>query len=403
MIGTFLPLLIVLLVIASFMRGDFALTLIYLVVGALVAGLWWSRRALTQLQMKRQFADHAFLGERVKINLHVQNKGWLPLLWLELRETLPVALVGPNSFQSVIHLGPRGEANFEYAVDARKRGYYRIGPLSISTGDILGLSDSLQAQTQPEALIVYPKIIPFTSVDIPSQSPQGTLRHTLPLFEDPTRVFGKRGYTSGDSLRRIDWKSSAASGRLQVKLFEPSIALETFVVLNLNAEDYYYRNRIDSTELAIVIAASISNWIVSQKQMVGLMVNGRDPLTSDGRPQPIPPRKGKRHMMRLLEMLARIESNDTSALVPLIQEQRYQLPWGTTLIVITGEASDALLDELYQARRSGQNAIVILAGSGPSEESILRRAKTYGIAVYSMATERDLKIWMRETRGARSS
>lgn len=403
MVGTFLPLLIVLLVIASFMRGDFALTLIYLVVGALVAGLWWSRRALTQLQMKRQFADHAFLGERVKINLHVQNKGWLPLLWLELRETLPVALVGPNSFQSVIHLGPRGEANFEYAVDARKRGYYRIGPLSISTGDILGLSDSLQAQTQPEALIVYPKIIPFTSVDIPSQSPQGTLRHTLPLFEDPTRVFGKRGYTSGDSLRRIDWKSSAASGRLQVKLFEPSIALETFVVLNLNAEDYYYRNRIDSTELAIVIAASISNWIVSQKQMVGLMVNGRDPLTSDGRPQPIPPRKGKRHMMRLLEMLARIESNDTSALVPLIQEQRYQLPWGTTLIVITGEASDALLDELYQARRSGQNAIVILAGSGPSEESILRRAKTYGIAVYSMATERDLKIWMRETRGARSS
>lgn len=403
MVGTFLPLLIVLLVIASFMRGDFALTLIYLVVGALVAGLWWSRRALTQLQMKRQFADHAFLGERVKINLHVQNKGWLPLLWLELRETLPVALVGPNSFQSVIHLGPRGEANFEYAVDARKRGYYRIGPLSISTGDILGLSDSLQAQTQPEALIVYPKIIPFTSVDIPSQSPQGTLRHTLPLFEDPTRVFGKRGYTSGDSLRRIDWKSSAASGRLQVKLFEPSIALETFVVLNLNAEDYYYRNRIDSTELAIVIAASISNWIVSQKQMVGLMVNGRDPLTSDGRPQPIPPRKGKRHMMRLLEMLARVESNDHSALVPLIQEQRYQLPWGTTLIVITGEASDALLDELYQARRSGQNAIVILAGSGPSEESILRRAKTYGIAVYSMATERDLKIWMRETRGARSA
>ena len=33
MFGTFLTLLIVLLLIASFMRGDFALTLIYLVVG----------------------------------------------------------------------------------------------------------------------------------------------------------------------------------------------------------------------------------------------------------------------------------------------------------------------------------------------------------------------------------
>jgi uncharacterized protein (DUF58 family) len=401
MSGVFLPLLVVLLIIASFMRGDFALTLIYLVVGAPLAGLWWSRRALAHLEVKRQFADHAFLGERVKIDLHVQNKGWLPILWLELRETLPVALAGPNNFQSVIHLGPHAEAHFEYSVEARKRGYYRIGPLSITTGDLLGLSDSLQVQAQPEALIVYPRILPFSSIGIPSQSPQGTLRHILPLFEDPTRVFGKRGYTSGDSLRRIDWKSTAASGQLQVKLFEPSIALETFVVLNLNAEDYYFRTRIDSAELAIVIAASISNWIVAQKQIVGLLVNGRDPLSSDGKPQPLPPRKGKRHMMRLLETLARIETIDHSALVPLIQEQRYQLPWGTTLIVITGEASDTLLDELYQARRSGQNATVILVGGGASEESMHRRAKTFSIPVYSIASERDLKIWTRQTQGSR--
>src|SRR5215216_4281117 len=315
MSGTFLPLLFVLLLIASFMRGDFALTLVYLVVGALAAGVWWSRRAIAQVRTERHFHTHAFLGERIPIDLHVKNNGWLPLPWLELRETLPVALVGPNRFQSVIHLGPRGEANFEYSVDARKRGYYPIGPLSFSTGDILGLRDSLQVETQAEHLVIYPKIIPFTSVEIPSYSPQGTLRHRLPLFEDPTRVFGKRGYTSGDSLRRIDWKSSASTGQLQVKVFEPSIALETFVILNLNAEDYYYRSRIDSTELAIVIAASISNWIVKKKQMVGMLVNGRDPLASDGKPQAIPPHKEKRHLIRLLEVLARVEIAETSPLV----------------------------------------------------------------------------------------
>src|SRR5215208_4851450 len=301
------------------MRGDFALTLVYLVAGSLVAGLWWSNRALGQVQTRRRFSTHAFLGERVKINLQVKNNGWLPPPWLELREVLPVALVGPNRFQSVIHLGPRGEANFEYFVDARKRGYYPIGPLSFSTGDILGLRDSVQVEAQAEHLVVYPKIVQFTSVDIPSYSPQGTLSHRLPLFEDPTRVFGKRGYTSGDSLRRIDWKSSAASGRLQVKLFEPSIALETCIVLNLNAEDYYYRSRIDSTELAIVIAASISNWIVNKKQMVGMLVNGRDSLASGGKPQVIPPHKEKRHLIRLLEALARVEIAENSPLVPLLQ------------------------------------------------------------------------------------
>ena len=130
-------------------------------------------------------------GNGSTLSVHVKNNGWLPLPWLELRKSLPVWL-RPNRFQSVIHLGPRGEANFEYSVDARKRGYYPIGPLSFSTGDILGLRDSMQVETRAEHLVVYPKIIPFTSVDIPSYSPQGTLRHGLPIVEDPTRVFGKR-------------------------------------------------------------------------------------------------------------------------------------------------------------------------------------------------------------------
>jgi uncharacterized protein (DUF58 family) len=401
MAGTFLPLLIVLLVIASVMRGNFALTLLYLVVGALGAGLWWGRRSLAQLETKRRFPQHAFLGEQVKIQLDVRNKGWLPLPWLELRETLPVALVGPNNFQTVTNLSPRAGAQFEYIVQARKRGYYAIGPLSISTGDLLGLTSSLQASLQAEALVVYPKIIPFTSMDIPSQSPQGTLRHTMPLFEDPARVFGKRGYTSGDSLRRIDWKSSASSGQLQVKQFEPSIALETMVVLNLNAEDYYYRTRLDSTELAIVIAASVSNWILGKKQMAGLVVNGRDPLAADERPQSLPPRKGKLHLMRLLETLARVDLINNAGLASLIQEQRYRLAWGTTLIVITGSANQELLDELYQARRSGQNSLVILAGGNPSDEEAQRRANAFGIPVYSIASERDLNIWTRQRRESR--
>lgn len=398
MVGSFLTLLVVLLLIASFMRGSFALTLIYLVVGGSVAGLWWCRRGLAQVRTSRRFNTHAFLGETIKIDLHVQNKGWLPLPWLELRETLPVALAGPNSFQSVINLGPHADATFEYSVEARKRGYYPIGPLSVSTGDIFGLSNSLQAQNQAEHLVVYPRIIPFTSLEIPSRSPQGTLRHSLPLFEDPTRVFGKRGYVSGDSLRRIDWKASASAGRLQVKLFEPSIALETFILLNLNADDYYYRSRADSTELAIVIAASISNWIVEKKQLVGMMVNGRDPLTADGRPQSILPRKGKPHLMRQLETLARVETIDHSAFVPLIQQQRYQLTWGTTLIAITGMADDALLEELYQARHRGQNTILILAGRDTSDEPIRRRAGLFEIPVFSIATERDLKVWMQASK-----
>jgi hypothetical protein len=134
--------------------------------------------------------------------------------------------------------------------------------------------------------------------------------------------------------------------------------------------------------------------------MVGMLVNGRDPLTADGKPQSIPARKGKPHLMRLLETLARVEITDNSALVPLIQGLRYQLAWGTTLIVITGRIGAEVLDELYQARRWGQNALLIQAGRDSADEVTLRRARILGIPVFSIATEHDLKIWTQESRRA---
>src|SRR3989304_1566793 len=119
MAGAYLPLLILLIVLAAFLRDDFALTLIYLFVGAFAAGTWWSRRSLSHVEQERQFNDHAFLGEQVQVGIRIRNKGWLPLPWLEVRDTLPVALVGPGIFRRATTLGPRGESRFEYVLEAR--------------------------------------------------------------------------------------------------------------------------------------------------------------------------------------------------------------------------------------------------------------------------------------------
>ena len=389
----YLFLLIFMIVIAALMRDDFVLTLVYLFLGAIFLGFWWSRRSLSQVRKKREMIDHAFLGEKVKVRIHIHNQGWFPLPWLSVQDKLPVGLSTVPSFQWVTSLAPHRETDFEYRIDARKRGYYLFGPLALSTGDLLGFHKTATIQEDVRYLTIYPKIVPLSSIEIPSFSPQGTLRHHQPIFEDPTRVFGKREYVAGDSLRRVDWKSSATTGRLQVKLFEPSIALETLICLNLNEDDYYYRRRIDSTELAIVIAASIANWIVEKRQTVGLMVNGRDPLTLDGEPPYLPPRKGKSHLMRVLEVMARIDTTKASPLIEKIRRQRHFLAWGTTLIVVTGGADDDLLNELYQANRSGKNAILVLAGPVAYARDIKNRASYYGIQMVSILNERGLDIW----------
>jgi uncharacterized protein (DUF58 family) len=402
MSGDYLPLLLFLIFVAAFLRDDFAFTLVYLLIGVFLLGSWWSRQAMAAITYKRKFYSRAFLGEKITVNLEIQNSKWLPVPWLRIREGLPVELSGPETFDRVLTLTPQTKESFVYTLEARKRGYYPIGPLFISTGDLLGLGGSdLQNEGETEYLTIYPKVVPLAQLKFPSRSPMGSLRHTQPIFEDPTRVMGKRDYVVGDSLRRVDWKSTAITGRMQVKLFEPSIALATVIFLDLDGPSYHYRTRIDATELAIVIAASVSNWITNKGQTVGFFTNGEDPLAADGQAQFLPPRRGKGHLMRVLETLARIQTIDSAAigkggnLAEQIQNQRVHLPWGTTLIVITGSVDDALLNELHQARRAGQNAVIIISGRAIGVKDIQARAGYFGIPVIPIAKEEDLERWGR--------
>jgi uncharacterized protein (DUF58 family) len=390
---TFFLFLIILTVFAIFLREDTLLTLVYFLVGVYALSRWWSRRASKSVAYTRTFQQRAFLYEKVPVRLEVVNRHWLPVPWLQLNEALPLELIVPNAFRSVTTLGPYDRQTFSYTLNADRRGYYPIGPLHLRSGDLIGLNEELDTESSTDHLIVYPRIIPFAHVRLPSRSPIGTLRHTQPIFEDPSRVRGKRDYVAGDSLRRVDWKATATLGRLQVKQFEPSIALETAIFLNLNADEYAPRTRLDATELAIVIAASLANWIIGQRQSAGLSVNGADPIGSGEKPQMLPPRKGRAHLTRLLDVLARIRSIPTTPFVQLLQRETPHLPWGTTVILITGSVDEALFDEIFRARRAGLNVVLILCGTVPNLAEVQHRAEHFGIPVQHFARERDLDVW----------
>jgi uncharacterized protein (DUF58 family) len=158
-------------------------------------------------------------------------------VWLRVQDYYPIELAETSSFSQVISLGPRGKTSLNYSLKAQKRGYYTVGPLFVSSGDLLGMSSEKNSQGIADHVTVYPRVIPLTEIKLPSQSPMGTMRHKQPIFEDPTRPIGKRDYQAGDSLRRIDWKATAVTGRLQTKVFAPSIAL-TPLSFSLKPADY---------------------------------------------------------------------------------------------------------------------------------------------------------------------
>lgn len=389
-----LPLLLMLL-LAAFVRGGFALTILYILLGAYFLGWLLSRQVSNRISYRRTLETRAFAGEEIPVRLEVHNHGWLPVPWLHLYESLPAELAPGLTVKRVVSLLPQSQTEIDYTLHATKRGFYPIGPLFTEYGDTLGLIEAQEFLVPADHLTVYPKIIPLTDTGLPSQSPQGTVRHHRPIFEDPTRLLGKRDYTTGDSLRRVDWKATAVVGRLQVKKYEPSIALETVIFLNLNPAEYLPRYLYDSTELAIVIAASLANWITSKKQAVGLVANGIDPASQDRSFRALPSRKGREHLMQILDVLARIQIGKRTPLTEILRNESPRLPWGTTLIIITGQVNEAFLDELFQIKRRGQNVVLILAGHMANALNVRERAGNLGIQVYVFQQEKDLDAWRR--------
>ncbi len=305
-----------------------------------------------------------------------------------------------------------------------QRGYYRLGPLRLTSGDLFGLARPQSGQLPPGYLTVYPRIVPLARLGLPSRLPFGTVASHQRLFEDPARPMGARDFRSGDSLRQINWKASAHTQKLLVRTFQPAISLETMILLDLHAADYERRDRLYWTEWAIVAAASIATHLVNQRQAVGLMSNGVDPLRLQeearefdevtGRllfqsaagdsaraymPTPIAPRAGRPHLMKVLEQLARLDVRETIPLHEWAATAGVHLSWGVTILAITGQGDEPRCNALHGLARAGFNPILVAVEPDANFGQVRERARRLGFRAYNLTSRADLDRWQQPAAG----
>jgi uncharacterized protein (DUF58 family) len=400
--GRLLPFLIVLIAVAFFTRVEFFFYLLYALFGIFVLGRLWAQRSVRAVALQRMHEERLFLGDQVPVQLEIHNTGWLPVLWLRLNDGVPLELGSSALHRWVISLAPHERQILSYTVKGRRRGYYRLGPLATLGGDLLGSATYRGRHHHDNLVIVYPKIVPLRELGFPSQSPFGTLPSRQRLFEDPTRIRGVRDYQPGDSLRRMDWKTSARVGALQVRRYEPTMALETGILLNLDSDDYPPQDCRDATERGIVVAASLATHLIEKRQAVSLATNGRDPLQDPPTAEEartastLPLRKGREHLMQVLDLLARIERTSEDEAVPfldLLSRRTLALPWGSTVAIITPREIEGLFDTLLTLRRRGLLPILVLLLPDREFTLTARRADQIGAQAIRIWSEQDLDVW----------
>ena len=393
--GNFIIFIFILFVLAALLRIDFFFTILYLFVAVYILARIWSRHGLHKLGIKRTMPNRAFSGDQVEVTLQLSNQSALPIPWLMFTESLPIDL-GMSMFREVITLSGKEAHTVQYMLKTRKRGYYKIGPLLLQTGDILGIRDELTGRFEADYLIVYPRVVPITQLGLPAHSPQVVLPTPIPLFQDPNRMIGVRDYSPGDNPRHIHWPATATAGQILVKQFQPAIARDNTIFLNLSRLDYTKHSYADTAiELAVVVAASLANHIIIFEQLpVGLMTIGLDPLSEVEQYFNLPANKGQGQLMQILEVLARVQAVEEAHFLQKIRHAAVHLSWGTTLIIITSHMTEALQETLLLLKRSGFQVTLVLVSSrrlrpeGKTEAPLELELPTFRIH-----REKDIEVW----------
>lgn len=118
-----------------------------------------------------------------------------------------------------------------------------------------------------------------------------------------------RKYVPGDEIRHLDWRVYARSDRFFMKEFEADTNLRCYLVLDTSASMAYAGEHGSKFDYARRLIATLAHLLVKQGDAVGVL------CFSDKTLQEIPARRSPLHLKNILDTLAGIKPQGTTALV----------------------------------------------------------------------------------------
>ncbi|MCH7909932.1 MAG: DUF58 domain-containing protein [Candidatus Hydrogenedentes bacterium] len=172
-------------------------------------------------------------GEEVHAQVTITNRRGWPIPWIFFEDPYPAHCFKTGENTRLAVLMPGRSVTMTYTLSSPSRGYYRIGPLMMETGDLFGLQKQFRTGKNQDYVSVLPTIAYIDTFNISSRRPQGPIRLSHRIYEDPTRISGLREYEPGDPMNRIHWKASARTGGLYTKTYEASTVTGGTLLLDL--------------------------------------------------------------------------------------------------------------------------------------------------------------------------
>ena len=357
---------------------------ILLIVGSLVLIVWvlakfWDRFAFKKVNHHRTISrGRAFVGDSVEYSVTLANDKVVPLIWVDIQDTFPRQLDLPGAtvrgtgmevdreHRITTSLLPYQQVTWKYNIRCLARGYHRIGPVRLRSGDIFGFTAAESRLEGVDHILVYPRVVDLKELLLPTEHPLGETRGQRPIYEDPTRFIGLRDYLPRDPMKHIDWKATARRSQLQTKVFEPVVSLNVLIAMNATTTEYAWQGTNRRLfERAVTVAASVANHCAQAGYEYGLISNGVAVYSGKWLSVPF---GGSAHQLGLvLESLAMAGPYSVVTLSDVLRQERASIPPGATIVVVTSIVTRSMSAEINEMQARGYRVLVLYSGDGGPE------------------------------------
>lgn len=328
-------------------------------------------------------------GDSIDEYFTVSNNGRITTSMIEALEESDIP---GYSNKTTAVLSPGGSQSWRTTVRCRRRGRYDLGSLIVRVTDPLGIFSVQRNIGRKQRIIVYPEIreLPYFQT-VPGLEPGASPRRWLATEISPNAA-RVREYNSGDSLRHIHWHSTAHTGGLMVKEFDPDRSnvfcrdVWLFPDMYSSAGIGYGQDTME--EYIIMTAASLAKKYIDSDKEVGLIASG-------DRAHLFTPKKGEQHLQKMLQALAQVRAAGTIGIERLVAMEQGRFGSGSVVIVIASSDNRSIALPLRRAVGRGAIAMVILMdalsfGGKTNAAGTAHNLVSNGITVYVIRRGMDI-------------
>jgi len=148
-----------------------------------------------------------------------------------------------------------------------------------------------------------------------------------------------REYLPGDDVRSIDWNVTARFGHPFIKKFIEERELTVLLLVDVSASGDFGAGDVSKNEQAAELAALLAFNAIRNNDQVGLLLFSSQPELF------VPPRKGRRHVLRLIRDLLAFERHDRGTNVRGAVENMMRLATRRAVVFLISDLIDTEFEQ----------------------------------------------------------